>query len=437
MLALPLLVLLATDAPAGPVAPRQVTPRQVTTAATGHVLANRDCWSADSRWLLYDLRTDETVFDGRRIERVEVDSGRVETLYEAPATAACGVPTGRGERVVFLRSPAEPTPDWAYAPWHRFGMTARRGERPTVLDARDLAPPLTPGALRGGTHLHTVSPDGRRVASTYEDHLLATGTGLPENRRVVAVTWPERRVAVSADHPRDQDGGFTVVATAVTDEPTPGSDEIARAYSDAWLPDSRRIAFFGEVRGAGGEAFSEVFVVDLPDEPTAAPGRPLEGTPTTRPNPPAGARQTRLTFIGAEPNPGVAASPRHWPVSSPAGEIAFLRRDADDRLRFCLVDRRGGPIRWLTNGRIEPTSAFTWSPDGARLAFVGDGSVCTVDVASGRVDRLTPPAEPGPTHHACVFSPDGTQIAYMQRVGAYDQLFVVDAATSGPEGEAR
>jgi hypothetical protein len=34
------------------------------------------------------------------------------------------------------------------------------------LDARDLLPPFTPGALRGGTHVHQFSPDGMIVSST-------------------------------------------------------------------------------------------------------------------------------------------------------------------------------------------------------------------------------------------------------------------------------
>ena len=31
--------------------------RQLTSAAQGHVLTNINCWSPDSQWLVYDVRT--------------------------------------------------------------------------------------------------------------------------------------------------------------------------------------------------------------------------------------------------------------------------------------------------------------------------------------------------------------------------------------------
>ena len=58
-------------------------PRQSTTAPHGHVLTNSGVWSPDSRWIVYDVRStpDGSSFDGTRIERVEVDTGRVEVVY--------------------------------------------------------------------------------------------------------------------------------------------------------------------------------------------------------------------------------------------------------------------------------------------------------------------------------------------------------------------
>ena len=41
------------------------------------------------------------------------------------------------------------------------------------LDAMNYAPPFTPGALRGGSHVHVFSPDGAWVSNTYEDDVPA------------------------------------------------------------------------------------------------------------------------------------------------------------------------------------------------------------------------------------------------------------------------
>lgn len=55
-------------------------PRQITAAPHGHVLTNSGVWSPDSRWIVYDTRSaaDGSTFDGTRIERVDVETGRVE-----------------------------------------------------------------------------------------------------------------------------------------------------------------------------------------------------------------------------------------------------------------------------------------------------------------------------------------------------------------------
>ena len=48
---------------------------------------------------------------------------------------------------------------------------------------------VSAGALRGGTHLHLFSGDGRWVSFTYEDYLLATGgAGGEINQRNVGVS---------------------------------------------------------------------------------------------------------------------------------------------------------------------------------------------------------------------------------------------------------
>ena len=408
--------------------------RVVTDAPHGHVLANRNCWSPDGRWLVYDVRADETVFDGRRVERVNVDTGAVETVFRSEAPV--GVPTyGPGGRLVVLAAPDD-DPDWPYAAWHRHGLllTGGRAER---LDAADYGPPFFFGALRGGTHLHTFSPRGGRVASTYEDHVLATSTdpAAAENRRTVAVTDLSRPVRVDRDHPRNADGHFTFVAARVSDEPTPGGDEISRAFSDAWVGrDDSRIAFLGRVRLEDGRDADELFVTDI----GSLVDPPDVGTLTTRPQPPSTVRQRRITRTQDEPFPGVSG-PRFWPVGDADGSsVAVYRRDAAGRVRLCVVAvaddrppaRPVGEWRFVTSGAFEPTSAFTWSPAAPLVAFAADGSVFVADVRTNAETRITERRDDGPTHHACVFSPDGRRIAYMRPVetqaGTFDQIAVVD-----------
>lgn len=418
--------------------------RQLTTASQGHILANRNCWSPDSRWIYHDLRRDETVFDGTRIERVNVETADVKVFLENKSGPFVGVPTTNrlDDRIVVLRAPVRPDENWSYAAWHRCGLINSVAEQRvfSTLDARKVSEPFLPGALRGGTHLHMLNPVEGLVSSTYEDHVLAiTNDRTAEaNRRVVAVTnlfhsvafGDEPTPASPAQGNRDQWGKWTVVVTDVVDAPAAGTDEISRAFSDAWVGDSRSIAFLGLVNAGNGQQVSELFVVDLPESLTAEGVRPLQGTATTRPGVPAGTSQRRLTYTTDDQFPGMA-SPRHWPVATPNGDkIGFYKKADDGRVRFCAIDSRGGEIEEVTDGKYEPTSSFTWNADGTAVSFIADGSVFYVDFETGQMTRLTEKSTPGPRHHACVFSPDGQQIAFMSQVAdgsnTFDQIFVVE-----------
>jgi len=426
---------------------------QLTFNAGGHILTNVGVWSPDGRWIVYDMRRREEVFDGTRIEMVNVATGEVKLLYESTNGAACGVATFNPIRdeVVFIHGPESPTPDWQYAAYRRRGVVVDVG-RPGVavnLDARDLTPPLTPGALRGGSHVHVFSGDGQWVSFTYEDAVLAAlsddGGDHDLNQRNVGVSVPCRPVAVKRDHPRNHDGRyFSVLATRTVPHPRPGSDEISKAFEEGWVgadgyvkPDGSRqkraLAFQGMVTTADGRTISEVFIVDLPDDVTAEGDGPLCGTATHLPRPPRGTIQRRLTHTADRKHPGVGG-PRHWLRSSPDGSrIAFLMKDDDGIVQVWTVSPNGGPPVQMTRNPWSVASALGWSPDGRRIACVIDNSVFTTDVAAGQSTRLTARAadDRAPTHHACVFSPDGKRIAYMRPVcretETHHQIFVVEA----------
>ena len=153
---------------------------KITDRPTGHILTNINVWSPDGQWIVYDTRPDAAgeKFLGSSIEAVNVVTREVKELYRSNDGAHCGVATfsPRDGRVVFILGPENPTDDWQYGASRRQGVVVDM-ERPGVavpLDGRDVAPPFTPGALRGGTHVHVFDPKGQWVRFTYEDHVLAT-----------------------------------------------------------------------------------------------------------------------------------------------------------------------------------------------------------------------------------------------------------------------
>lgn len=435
----------------------RVVEKQITDRPTGHLLTNVHVWSPDGDWIVYDTRSDAAgeKFDGSTIEMVNVNTGEEREIYRSRNGAHCGVATFSpvDYRVVFILGPENPTADWQYSAWHRQGVVvdAMRPGEMTPLDARDIVPPFTPGALRGGTHVHVFDGEGKRVSFTYEDHVLATldaTDGAPaheRNQRNVGISVPGRAVKVPQDHPRNHDGSaYSVLVTRTTDQPRPGSDEISRAFEDAWIGtrgyvrangtrQRHALAFQGTVVNREGKAVSEVFVVDIPEDVTEAAGRPLEGTETTRPAPPRGAVQRRLTHTADGVHPGLQG-PRHWLRSSPDGErIAYLRRDDEGVVQVWTVSPNGGEPRQVTRNVFDVQSAFSWSADGKLIAYIADNSVFVSDSGTGASRRVTERTDGSraPRPEACVFSPDGKRIAYVRRVsngggGAFNQILVAD-----------
>ena len=429
------------------------TEQQITRARHGHILTNTGVWSPDGEWIVYDVRSDAAgdVFDGTRVEMVHVRTGEVRVLYESRNDAHCGVATfhPREMKVVFILGPENPTPDWPYNATHRQGVVVDV-TKPGVarnLDARDLTPPFTPGALRGGSHVHVWDPSGEWVSFTYEDQVLAQfkepGPDHEMNLRNVGVSVPSRAVSAGRVHPRNHDGNYySVLATRTVASPNPGSDEIKKAFEEGWIGTNgyvnhegkrqrRAIAFQGHVVTESGETISEVFVADLPEDVTQPGDGPLAGTETQMPRPPKGTTQRRLTFTADRKFPGLQG-PRHWLRSSPDGSrIAILMRDDAGIAQLWTVSPNGSAPKQVTHNPWSVASTFSWSPDGVHIACVMDNSIFVIDAQSGAGTRLTPrsPDDLAPRPEACVFSPDGRAIAYVRRLpldeGVFNQVFSV------------
>lgn len=416
--------------------------KQLTFAPRHHQLTNINSWTPDSQWLAFDVRPSGASFSGETIERVNVFTGAVEVIYRASQGAYVGVVTVAPqppERYAFIHGPENPDENWHYDFHRRRGVIVEAGQAVT-LDALDITAPFTPGALRGGTHVHVWSPDGSRLSFTYNDGVLHELDPRLDLRNI-GVALPCGPVVVPKQHPREYDGShFCVLVSKTTVEPKPGSDEINRAYEEGWVGKQGymtsegheqrwALAFIGDTRSPSGEKVPELFIVDLPDELAAfqqATAEPLCGTATTMPAPPQGIQQRRLTFTGHNRYPGLVNLPRHWVRSSPDGsQLAFLMRDEAGVIQLWVISPNGGEPRQITVGEQGVQSAFNWHPDGKSLGFIQQGRIVVCDVREGRITPLTPVTQQELSPDAVVFSPDGQYIAWMQEVEGFRQLFMV------------
>jgi hypothetical protein len=431
---------------------------QLTDQPVGHILTNTSVWSPDGKWIVYDTRSDPAgdTFDGQTIELVHSETREIREVYRATNGAHCGVATfsPRDGRVVFILGPKHATDDWRYCAWHRQGVIVdieAPGE-PTPLDACDLTPPYTAGALRGGSHVHVFNDAADRISFTYEDHVLSTLDTEPNapphelNQRNIGVSLLGHAVRVPSTHPRNHHGSaFSALVTRTCDNPCPGSDDITRAFDEAWIgthgylrPDGTRqqhaLAFQGRVLTDAGQSISEIFIVDIPDDITKCGEAPITGTSTTRPAPPRGTSQRRLTYTTNQKHPGLQG-PRHWLRSSPDGSnIAFLMRDDTGIIQLWTISPNGGDPHQLTRNPFDVASAFSWNRDGTQIAFVADGSIFVSSANSGESTRLTEKTSvhSAPRPEACVFSPDGSRIAYVRSVphdnATFNQIFIVEVS---------
>ncbi|MEO7598981.1 MAG: DUF3748 domain-containing protein [Opitutus sp.] len=428
--------------------------KQLTFAPKHHDLDNNDNFSPDDRWLVFDTRDEQTAISGNAvIGRVFLESGKEAELYREPHARPWGPGVGaasvnpRDGSVVFIRGLPSATQQRPYGMWRRGGacLPAKEPGDLVQLDARDVIAPFTPGALRGGTHRHEWSADGQWIGFTYNDALLAEieeRTGERVNLRTVGVAT---RIGgpVSVPSGRENQNGelFSAVVVRVVPNPRPGSDEISKAFEDAWVgtngyrkPDGawqkRARAFLGTVRTADGREVTEVFVVDIPDKiNVASAGEPLEGTPTTMPGPPRGCIQRRLTYTEERQFPGVALEPRHWVRSSPDGaQIVFLAKDDSGVVQGWFVNSANGVVVQVTHHARSVQSCVRWSSDGSQLLYVGEGSLMICDArtgteAFGKARALTGPSATPPENP--VWSHDGRVIAFNRRVEGWKQIFTV------------
>jgi hypothetical protein len=439
-----------------------VAERVVTHSRKGHLMHHSQVFSRDGHHIVFDYRTDETrLAASTGIGMVNIRTGEESEIYRVTAANPGGPGVGAAtfrpvaDEVIFIHGLDNASEAVPYAAHRRSAARVALADpgKMVRLDARDVTPPFTPGALRGGTHAHHWSGDGTMVSFTYNDAILPPPGPAPADLRTIGVTVLAKPVTVDAPLPGEEfsGAGFSVLVVRVTARPAPGSDEISRAYEEGWVGingylkadgsrQAKAIAFIGNLVSPAGELHAEVFIADLPaDLSKARPGRPLEGSATELPSPPAGVVVRRLTRTGATPQPGLQG-PRHWVRPSPdGGTIAFLDEDEDHLVQIFGISPNGGAIRQLSRFTQSVDAPFSWSPCGKSIACSAGERVHHLDVATGKSTELTRkfPAGQHP-RHGTVFSPDGSAIAFNRLLphpegGEFLQVCLVELAARDTE----
>lgn len=419
---------------------------QLTHAAQGHTIHHTQVFSPDGQWIVCDTRNDDTKIGSTgRIELVHVATGEVRLLYAVPNQTEYGPGVGAatfspaGDRVVFIHGIRNADESRPYGLARRTGVAIdlARPNHPIFMDARDIRPPFTPGALRGGTHAHSWSDDGEWLSFTYNDWVieqLARNDSAVRDLRTVGVMVPGK-VAVPDDGSLENHAGayFAVAVARVTDSPVAGSDEIDKAFDECWIgtdgymkPDGtwqqRAIAFQGNVRDVAGKTVTEVFVVDLPDDITVpVADDPLQGTERTRPGIPQGVAQRRLTFS----EKGVMG-PRHWLRTTPDGScVLYLSEDENRVVQVFGVPTNGGAPRQLTHNAFGVQGQFNIHPTGNSIIYPADNSLFITMLADGKTRRITLRFDDGANPvGASHWSPDGEKIVYSRYVGEGAQRYL-------------
>jgi hypothetical protein len=395
--------------------PCQALERSLTQSPQGHQIHNRQVFSPDGRFIYYDSRNDDTqLATSTAIGRVEIATGKEEILYRVakPTTSgpgvgavACHPITGR---LVFIHGLANASAAHPYAAYRRCGMSLTPDGNPVHLDARDVTPPFTPGALSGGTHAFHWSADGTLISFTYNDALIPLRPA-PDDLRTIGIMIPGRRVTVTDPTPDIEFSGdaFATLVAPVTATPKPGSDEISRAFDEGWL-DATRLAFQGTVQTVDGMPITELFLATLPSEPAAA--QPQANSP---PLPPLGITIRRLTHTAGRKFPGIQG-PRHWARPAPDHSvIAFLAKDEQGIVQIFAVTADGGDLQQLSRLAQSVESPFDWSPDSKFIACSAGGCIQLIEAATGTAKTLTATRPPGQEpRYAVTFSPDGHHIAF-------------------------
>jgi Tol biopolymer transport system component len=286
----------------------------LTNGKHGHTLNATQIFSPDGKWLVFDTRNDDThISRTGSICKLNITTKEIIEIYKTKNQSMHGPGVGAAawnpvnDQIIFIHGLLNCNEEKPYGFTRRFGAIIsgnhEAGENAEIgvrqqcyhAEGRNIQEPFTKGALRGGTHAHTWSADGKWISFTYNDYLMEclekTSSSERKDLRTIGVmtmvenihedheagenaeigvrsinlkgTVAERAssrlrrtndrsvLKVHEDHEDDENAEigvrqqcpaenfrgtyFAVVAAEITENPKFGSDEIERAFDECWL----------------------------------------------------------------------------------------------------------------------------------------------------------------------------------------------------------
>lgn len=400
-----------------------VKTNNLTVLPAGHTLHHNGVFSKDGQWIVFDGRNDDTkIGETSTIGIVHVGTGKEKILYRTQNQTIYGPGVGAAsfspvtDKVIFIHGLASANKEKPYAMSRRtaVGIAINQPNHPFFYDARDINSPYTPGSLRGGTHSHSWSGDGQLISFTYNDELIDA------DLRMVGVMVPFTK-GVSVESAEGNNNGimFSCVVTNVVRNPTPGSEQISKAFDECWVGENGytletgehipyAIAFQGNVLNTEGKQITEVFIVDIDQEKILADSLAV-GQSGERPQVPKGIQQRRITFS----KKGLSDT-RHWLRSSPDGKFIYaLAKDQNEFNQLAQIDVSTGDMTLLTSNPFSIDYSFNLNKEGTKIAYVAQNSVYIFDLITGVSTKIINPEE-GKIVGAPSFSPRDPLLVFNQ-----------------------
>jgi len=395
--------------------------KTLTSSDKGHMLHHNGSFNATDEWIVFDTRNDETkIGETGEIGIVNVKTKEEKIIYLTTDQTVYGPGVGAvsfhpsENRVIFIHGLLDAHKGMPYGMTRRFGMMVDLSSplKGIPADSRDVTSPYQAGTLRGGSHSHCWSPNGKMISFTYNDEFVS-----PELRTVGVMVQPDKQIFVDSAAGNIQGKYYSCIIADVIAEPEHGSDQISKAFDECWLgnngDDSNpSIVFQGTTKNKDGKDVVEIFLVEI------APQKILQdkeaiGNEGEKIRVPKGIVSKRLSH-----SENGLSDLRHWLRSSPDGKFVYaLGKDKNGFNQIAQCEVQTGELKNISNLDFSISSPINIDPKGGKITFISNNNVYLFDLKSLKADKITDfGSDDLPLLGVPVFSRDGSKLAFNQFV---------------------